>query len=336
MKNNYRAILMNTIAKQTQGIFISGLILAVIGFGILWDRQHRAWFGELEQEVLEDSLILTGELEVIKRELLGIISLYNSSEYVTREEFGVYVQPLLDNHPFIQAFEWAPLIGYAEKDGFESITRSMGYPDFKVRGSTQPRQEYLPVHYAEPLSGNEQVLGFDLKGDKELHKVVNTARDTGKTIAVSSYGRVPNAKSRSELFMVAPYYEGGKKYSSPEERREYLKGFVLGVYRIRDMVDQMVKPYVREGMNLLVYEGVELKDEDLVYGSPLKNSSMEITNIVTVANKRWFLVWQATDDFRGGPGAINAFIASAGIFAVALFFSIIVELMASRTRVVEK
>ena len=68
---------MKSIAKQTKGIFVSGLILAVIGFGILWDRQHRAWFDELEQEVLEDSLILTGELEVVKRELLGIISLYN-------------------------------------------------------------------------------------------------------------------------------------------------------------------------------------------------------------------------------------------------------------------
>jgi signal transduction histidine kinase len=325
---------MKTIAKQTKGIFISGLILAVIGFGILWDRQHRAWFDELEQEVLEDTLILTGELEVVKRELLGIVSLYNSSEYVTREEFGAYVRPVLENHPFIQAFEWAPLIDHAEKDGFESITRSMGYPDFKVLSSTQ--QEYLPVYYAEPLSGNEQALGFDLKGDKELNKVTNMARDTGKTIAVSSYGNVPNAKSRSELFMVAPFYEGGKKYSRPEERREHLKGFVLGVYRIRDMVDQMVKPYIRQGMNLLVYEGVELKDEDLVYGSSLNNPSMKITNIVTVANKRWFLVWQATDDFRGGPGAINAFIASAGIFAIALFFSIIVELMASRTRVVEK
>jgi signal transduction histidine kinase len=327
---------MKTIAKQTQGIFISGLILAVIGFGILWDRQHRAWFDELEQEVLEDSLILTGELEVVKRELLGIISLYNSSEYVTREEFGLYVRPVLDNHPFIQAFEWAPLIDHAEKDGFESITRSMGYPDFKIQGSTQPRQEYLPVYYAEPLSGNEQVLGFDLKGDSKLNKVANTARDTGKTIAVSSYGRVPNAKSRSELFMVAPFYEGGKKYSRPEERREHLKGFVLGVYRIRDMVDQMVKPYIRQGMNLLVYEGIELKDEDLLYGSPLKNPSMEITNVINVSNKRWFLVWQTTNDFRGGPGAIYAFLASAGIFAIALFFSIIVELMASRTRIVEK
>ncbi|MBC8283555.1 MAG: CHASE domain-containing protein [Nitrospinae bacterium] len=327
---------MKALSTQTKGIFISGLILSLIGFGILWDRQHRTWFNELEQEVLEDTLILTGELEVVERELLGVISLFNSSEYVSREEFGVYVRPILDNHPFIQAFEWVPLVGHAEKEGFESITRSMGYPKFKINGFSLAKQEYLPVHFAEPLSENEQALGFDLQGDEDLFKVTNLARDSGKTVASSSYGSVPNARSKSDLLILAPYYNGGKKYSRPEERREHLKGFVLGIYRIGDMVDQMVKPYIPKGMKLSIYEDIELKEKNLLYGKPLGNPSMEITNVVNVSNKRWFLVWQVTDEFRKGPNTANAFFVGLGILAVALFFSIVVEMMASRTRVVEK
>ena len=327
---------MKTLARQTKIIFFSGLILAAVGFGMLLDRQHRLWFDELEQEVLEDTLILTGELEVVKRELLGIISFYNSSEYVTREEFGVYIGPLLENHPFIQAFEWIPLVAHPEKEGFESITQSMGYPNFKIFGSPQPKQEYLPVLYAEPLSENEHALGFDLQGDKKLFEISNRARDTGNPVAVSNFGNVPNAMSRSDLLMLAPFYNGGKKYSRPEERREFFKGFVLGIYRISEMIEQMVKPYIPEGMNLSIYGDVELKEKNLLYGKPLQNPDMEITNIVNVANKRWFLVWQVTDEFRGGPNINNAFFVGSGIFAVALFFSIIVEMMASRTRVVEK
>lgn len=327
---------MRTLSKQTRVIFISGFILAVIGFGLLWDRQHRAWFDELEQEVLEDSLILTGELEVVKRELLGIVSLYNSSEYVTREEFGVYVRPLIENHPFIQAFEWVPLVNHAEKDGFESITRSMGYPGFQIFGSSDPKQEYLPVHYTEPLTGNEQTLGFDLGADKDLLELTNLARDTGSTMATSSFGRVPNAQSKSELFIIAPFYSGGKNFLRPEERREHLKGFVLGIYKVRAMINQMVKPYIPKGMQVSVYEEGGFVEKNLLYGEPLENPAMEITNVVNVSNKRWLLVWQVTDDFRGGPNVINAFAVSGGIFAVALFFAIIVEMMASRTRVVEK
>ncbi len=308
----------------------------MIGFGIFWDRQHRVWFDELEQEVLEDSLILTGELEVVKRELLGVISLYNSSEYVTREEFGVYVRPLLENHPFIQAFEWVPLVNHAEKEGFETITRSMGYTKFKVFGSQQPKQEYLPVHYAEPLSDNEQALGFDLQGDKQLFEVTNRARDTGKPIAISNFGDVPNARSKSDLIIFAPFYEGGKNFSRPDERREYLKGFVLGIYRIDDMINQMVKRYIPDGMSLTIYEDVELNDENLLYGTSLKKPAMEITNVINVSNKRWFLVWQVTDEFNGGPNTLNAIFVGFGILAVTLFFSVVVEMMASRTRVVEK
>ena len=329
---------MGSLASQTRGVLIAGLIFAVVGWGVVWDRAQKAWFDELEQEVLEDTLILTGELEVVKRELWGIISFYNSSEFVTRGEFGVYVKPLLKNHPFIQAFEWVPRIDYSERGGFETITRSMGYAGFHIFASSGPsdtKQEYFPVHYSEPLSGNEQTLGFDLASDPQLLRLTNTARDTGRAVAASRFGPVPNARSQADLIILAPFYNEGKNPERTEERREHLKGFVLGIYRVGDMIDQMLSPYIPNGMNLTVYEEGELVAENLLYGNPLKNPVMEITNVVNVSSGRWFLVWQATEEFRGGPQTSNAFWTGAAIFSVALFLSIIIEMMASRTRIVE-
>ena len=326
------------LANQTRGVLIAGLILAVVSWSIVRDRAEKAWFDELEQEVLEDTLILTGELEVVKRELWGIISFYNSSEFVTRGEFGVYVKPLLKNHPFIQAFEWVPRIDYSEREGFENITRAMGYAEFHIFASSGPsdmKQEYFPVHYSEPLPGNEQALGFDLTSDPQLLRLTNTARDTGRAVSASRFGPVPNARSQSDLIILAPFYNGGKNPERTEERREHLKGFVLGIYRVQDMIDEMLSPYIPKGMNLTVYEEGELVAENLLYGNPLKNPSMEITNVVTVSNRRWFLVWQATGEFRSGPKTSNAFWAGTAIFSVALFLAIIFEMMASRTRIVE-
>ena len=329
---------MRMLANQTRGVLIAGLILAVVSWSIVRDRAEKAWFDELEQEVLEDTLILTGELEVVKRELWGIISFYNSSEFVTRGEFGVYVKPLLKNHPFIQAFEWVPRIDYSEREGFENITRAMGYAEFHIFASSGPsdmKQEYFPVHYSEPLPGNEQALGFDLTSDPQLLRLTNTARDTGRAVSASRFGPVPNARSQSDLIILAPFYNGGKNPERTEERREHLKGFVLGIYRVQDMIDEMLSPYISKGMNLTVYEEGELVAENLLYGNPLKNPSMEITNVVTVSNRRWFLVWQATGEFRSGPKTSNAFWAGTAIFSVALFLAIIFEMMASRTRIVE-
>ena len=89
------------------------------------------------------------------------------------------------------------------------------------------------------------------------------------------------------------------------------------------MIDEMLSPYIPKGMNLTVYEEGELVAENLLYGNPLKNPSMEITNVVTVSNRRWFLVWQATGEFRSGPKTSNAFWAGTAIFSVALFLAII-------------
>ncbi len=75
--------------------------------------------------------------------------------------------------------------------------------------------------------------------------------------------------------------------------------------------------------------------KNLIYGKALKNPAMEITNVVTVSNRRWFLVWQATKEFRGGPKVSNAFWAGVALFSIALFLAIIIEMMASRTHIVE-
>jgi signal transduction histidine kinase len=329
---------MSSLASQTKGVLIAGMILALLSWGIAWDKAQKTWFDELEQEVLEDTLILTGELEVVKRELGGIISLYHSSEFVTRGEFGVYVKPLLNNHPFIQAFEWIPRVDHSEKDGFEGIVRSLGYANFHIfeaGGASETKQEYFPVYYTEPLAENERTLGFDLASDPQLLRLVNTARDTGRPVAVSRFGSVPNARSKSDLIILAPFYNGGKNPERTEERREYLKGFVLGIYRVGDMIKQMLSPYIPKGMHLSIYEEGELVPGNLLYGNPLKNPSMTITNVVNVSNRRWFLVWHATEEFRGGPRSMSAIWTGAAIFSVALFLSIIIEMMASRTRVVE-
>jgi signal transduction histidine kinase len=327
---------MGPLASQTRGVLIAGLILAIVSWGIVRDRAQKVWFDELEQEVLEDTLIFTGELEVVKRELGGIVSLYHSSEFVSREEFGVYVQPILGNHPFIQAFEWVPRIDHSEREGFEGITRSMGYTEFHVftsSGTSEAKQEYFPVHYSEPLPGNVRTLGFDLASDPQLLKLANTARDTGRAVAASRFGPVPNASAKSDLIILAPFYN--ERAERTEERREHLKGFVLGIYRVRDMIDQMVSPYIPKGMNLTVYEEGELVKENLLYGKPLKDPAMKITNVINVSNRRWFLVWQVTEEFRGGPQTVNAFWVGLAIFSGGLFLSIIIEIMASRTRVVE-
>ncbi len=332
------------LAKQTKLILVGGLIIACIGFVNTWNQRQKAWFGELEQEALEDTLILSGELEVVKRELMGIVSLYDSSQFVTWEDFQTYVRPILKNHNFIRRFEWVPKVLHNERNEYERSTQTSGIEGFKFlsRGpqnafvTREKADVYYPIFYIEPFQGNESILGFDLSTQKDFFKYLEESLNTGKPLATQKIQSPTDNSPTPEIAIVAPFYEGKKIPETQEIRHKKLKGFVIGIYRIKDMIDQMVAPYLAKGMSLSIYQTATTEEKDLLFGNPLENPALEIKNVVNIAGRRWLLVWQATKDFKNGSNKSSAFWVAGSLFAFFIFISIIFEMMASRTRLVEK
>jgi len=332
------------LAKQTKLILVGGIIIGCIGFVFTWNQKQKAWFSELEQEALEDTLILSGELEVVKRELMGIVSLYYSSQFVTWEDFQTYVQPILKNHKFIQRFEWAPKVLHDERNVYERSTQAAGVDGFKFlsRGpndsfvTREKSEEYYPIFYIEPFKGNESLLGFDLSTQKDFFKYLVESQNTGKPLATHKIQSPTNASHSPEISIVAPFYGEKNTPETQEIRKKTLKGFVIGVYRIKDMIDEMVAPYLAKGMNLSIYQTATTDEKDKLYGNPLENPALEIKNVVNIAGRRWLLVWQASEIFKNGSNKSYAFWVAGSILAFFIFISIIFEMMASRTRVVEK
>ncbi|GEM_PF-564453 len=337
-------MLFPNLAKQTKLILATGIIIACIGFILTWNQRQKAWFNELEQEALEDTLILSGELEVVKRELMGIISLYDSSQFVTWEDFQTYVEPILKNHNFIRRFEWVPKVTHSERSVYERSTQTNGIERFRFlsrnsKGSFVTREkakEYYPIFYIEPFQGNESLLGFDLSTQSDFFNYLTESRDAGKPLATQKIQSPTNSENSPEISIVAPFYGEKNISETPEARKKALKGFVIGVYRIKDMIEQMVSPYLAKGMSLSIYQTATTEEKNKLYGEPLSKPALEIKNVVNIAGRRWLLVWQATKFFKDGSNKSYAFWVAGSIFAFFIFISIIFEMMASRTRVVEK
>lgn len=332
---------LRRLAPQTAWILIIGIVLSGVGYKNLWKREKTSWDQEMEQEVIEDTLVLAGEMGVLEREIFGIASLYYASEYVSREEFGVYVRPLLETHRFIRAFQWVPRITPAER---ERVEREAGTPEGfqitefssqKERIAAAEREEYFPVRYAEPRDANAQALGLDLASDPQLSLLLREAGDSGQALVTSKYGFLPNAQERAELLFLVPFYEGGKIPKALTERRKKLRGFVMGIYRIEEMIGQMLNRYLPKGMRLIIFDGDAAEADKIIFGKLLPNPPLDMSNVINIANRRWFLRWQGTTDFRNGFSRIPAYSAGAGIFGITLLLAIIFEIMASRTRQVE-
>ena len=319
---------------------IGGFILAVIALFHTWENQEDTWYEELKQDVLENTLILGGKLQVIERELQGILSLYNASEFVTQEEFETFAIPILKNNTYIQSLNWLPRISHSQREFYEEKMASSGFPDYHVTEESpegvlieaKAREEYFPVHYVEPLKRNDALFGFDLASIPSINQTIRESRDTAKIMATERFIHLQENQSHAGIFVFAPYYETKTIPVSLENRRESLNGFLVGFYRVNEMMNQMVQPYQAQGINLVVYDGDTTNKKNKLYGEPLSNSRSEINNLIHFANRNWFLLWQGTDEFHDGPKKASAWWLAGSIQIFAIFLAIIFEMMASRTR----
>jgi signal transduction histidine kinase/ActR/RegA family two-component response regulator len=331
---------LDKLSKQSQAVLICGFVLAVVTLFNIWEQQEEVWFEELKQDVLENTLILGGKLEVIERELQGFLSLYNASEFVSPEEFETYAIPILKNNTYIQSFSWLPRISHSQREFYEEKMTTVGFPDYHVTEESsegvlteaKEREEYFPVHYVEPLKRNDPRFGFDLASIPAIKEIIGDSRDTAKIMATEKFTHLQENQNHAGIYVIAPYYETKGIPVSLEIRREKLNGFLAGFYRVGEMMNQMVQPYQAQGINLVVYDGDTTDDKNKLYGEPLTNPRREFKNLIHFANRNWFLLWQGSDEFHNGPRKTSAWWVAGSIQIFAVFLAIIFELMANRTR----
>lgn len=181
--------------------------------------------------------------------LLAIGDLYRvANNQVTEDTFGRFVGRALVSYPGIQALEWAPRIGASDRATYEQTLQSLGLPVTEImeRGAGDnmvpagDRAEYVPVTYVEPWVGNEVALGYDLASDGIRRAALHRARDTGRLAASGRIRLVQETTHEQYSFLVfLPIYQDAQE--SPQRRREALAGYVLGVFRVADVVEESLR-----------------------------------------------------------------------------------------------
>lgn len=184
--------------------------------------------------------------------LLALGDFYSVSEpTVTRDEFNHFVNRALDTYPGIQALEWAPVILNQDRTAFETAIQTEGYPNFQIteresRGGlvrALSRPYYIPVTYLQPLTGNELAFGYDLTSDLTRRAALETARDTGQIAASGRIRLVQENKNQFGFLVFLPLYNSSTIPPSQVARREQLNGYLLGVFRVSDVVEESLETF---------------------------------------------------------------------------------------------
>ena len=194
------------------------------------------------------------ELEVdaralaVDREILRKVEALYSLEFPFREgpffsedQFQRLAKPLLLRQEGILALEWVPRVLAKERADHEKEARYL-HGDYEITEQeeqgvlvrAEDREVHFPVLYVAPEEGNERALGFDLASKPQVLSAIQSARDTGgmSSTGTASFGSV---RGNGESFLVVlPVYHGDP--ANRAERRENLKGFVVGVMELSSLL----------------------------------------------------------------------------------------------------
>ncbi len=294
---------------------ISGFFLLV---GLLMTGLFLNFSLESENHLLNDQLQLAGErlyyavyseLETDFSILESINSFFIASEKVNRDEFALFVRPLIEKHRAIHALEWIPRVVQQERRVFENEQQSE-ITGFRIterhsQGEMINRQtaaEYFPVTFVEPMAGNEAAVGFDLASNKVRLQTLNLSRKYRKMMATGRIHLVQETKAQFVILVFLPVFQKINSSNSKLPLSNDLIGFALGIFRIGDLIIKAREITKLAGSGILV----NLYDRSAAPGNQIlytefkqlkKKGKVYFKKAFSIAGRDWELVARASPSF---------------------------------------
>ena len=280
--------------------------------------------------------------------LAWIEHFYDSSQNVERDEFHRFVAPIIAASEDFKALEWVPRVTGTQRGAFEAQIRNEGYPEFqiternaseqRVRAATRP--EYFPVTYLEPWVGNETVLGYDVASDPVWRAALEQARTTGRPAATARLHLVQagGAKSGWGVLVFLPLEQSASTGTSGHAQFAVLRGFILGVIGIDDLVGAVLHPSDRDLFTLELTDLSAPRADQALYASGLPgeslNAAFSYTRKFDFAGRQWQARYVATPAFvRQHSGWQSWMVLAAGLLFTSLLETFLLSVTGRTSRV---
>lgn len=241
-----RALWRSRITSVALPLLISSLLMMV-----LFLKVSAASEQEQENRFHEQAKLISATLEFrilrYAEALHSIERLYAVSGEVSRQDFQLFTKEILRNHPGIRALEWAPLVQHAARADYErDLAREMpdshGIRERNPQGQLIPaaeRDRYIPVHFIEPMQGNQQALGFDLHSEALRRTTLEQTAQSGELVMSPPIQLIQDNLKQPGFLLIHAV-----------KNNNQLLGFVLAVVRVTDLVDHALESYPRPSFHL--------------------------------------------------------------------------------------
>ena len=275
--------------------------------------------------------------ETMWRNMLGKLNeiehaanLFTVREDVTRQHFHDFVSLILRGNRGIRALEWLPRVANSERENFEKTVQAEGFSQFQITEwnpdgkpvRSRTRAEYYPLLYLEPFKENEAVFGFDPSSEPTRWAGLAQSRDTGEKGASAPLTLIQDARRQMGVVVTLPVFRKGAPQANAAERQLALRGFLSGVFSVRELVSSSAPGLQRRGIIFTLRDITQSETSTLLYqseqGVPALATGLRWGNTVNFAGRRWQLEFQATAAYLKEERPVQAWAVLGIGLAVAL------------------
>lgn len=260
-------------------VILIGLVVTASAYYLVRTWEQNVIDSEFERRANNHAAVLQTTIDQHIELLESLAGLYDASDHVDRSEFRRFVDPILARNPEVQGYGWNPLIRDGERRAFKEAARQEGLSDFRITeidetGKKIPagrRDEYVAVYYLEPLSGNEQALGYDIASEDARREALVEARKSGQAVTTRWIRLVQEEEDQFGVLIVRPVYAKDASLESAQQRHDALKGYVVGIFRVGNMIEEALRPADPAGLDFWVYQTTQAEFPAMSYFHPSRS-----------------------------------------------------------------
>jgi diguanylate cyclase (GGDEF)-like protein/PAS domain S-box-containing protein len=224
--------------------FACGLSVTAVLFAAISQLEYDKMSLSLQQRAGARVAAIEQGLDDAVEVLTTTNQLFSAVVPVTRQQFHDFTTPLLQRHPFIQAFNYHRRVPHAQRAAFEAELRAIvpGYRMLEMHdGAMLPAPErptYLVVDYLEPMQGNLPAFGLNVRPDGLLAGALEQAVTGNLTVATSLLNLAQDPEKG--FVILRPVYRHGAPLDTPEQRRAAVIGDTAAVIRGGELVQKIL------------------------------------------------------------------------------------------------
>jgi PAS domain S-box-containing protein len=271
-------------------VLVLGCLFSLLGFFTVQKMEQQRIAYEFEEAAQERIWAVKQAIQNALEILYATAAFYQADENpVTRQEFKIFVSSFFSRHSHIIALNWVPRIIDSQRN-FIEIATQIAYPKFQVRQRNiqgkmvpaQQRKEYFPIFYRiSCIQTEQQLLGFDLASDTTLVSALNQARDTGTMQATTGINLLSDKKTQFSILVFYPVYQKQSPLNTLAQRREHLKGFIVGSLNLKSIVDSALEYMQPKAIDIYLTEKYANFKEHLLY---IHKSAVDKLSLINTSN----------------------------------------------------